>query len=78
MEIRNVGEMKELIKDLSDDLPIECSIHKLTGTYFIKSAYRCDNSVHEPILNFDIKIDSNLTERDEIAFKEWCMDEGLE
>lgn len=70
--VRSVGELKSLIKDLDDDLAIECNVHKLTNTYIIEDAYVCANSIGEVILNFDIKTDWNLTERDEKAFKEWC------
>ncbi len=70
--ILTIGNLKEVIKDLDDDLPIECSVHKLDNTYIIKEAYRCINSVSEPILNLEIKTDWELTERDEKAFEKWC------
>lgn len=70
--IRNVGELKSFIKDLDDDLPIECNVHKLDNTYILENVYVCGNSVGEVILQLDIKTDWDLTERDEKAFKEWC------
>lgn len=77
--IRTIGNLKEVIKNLDDDLPIECSVHKLDNTYIIKEAYCCVNMAEEPILNLEIKTDWDLTERDEIAFKNWCklQDEQL-
>ena len=70
--IRTIGNLKEVINNLDDDLPIECSVHKLDNTYIIKDAYLCVNWVEEPILELEIKTDWDLTERDEKAFKEWC------
>lgn len=74
--IRTVGNLKEVIKDLNDDLPIECSVHKLDNTYIIKEAYLCVNMVEEPILELEIKTDWDLTERDEEAFENWCKLQG--
>lgn len=70
--ILTIGNLKEVIKNLDDDLPIECSVHKLDNTYIIEEAYLCVNMAEEPILQLDIKTDWDLTERDEKAFKEWC------
>lgn len=70
--ILTIGNLKEVIKNLDDDLPIECSVHKLDNTYIIKEASLCGNMVGEPILELEIKTDWDLTERDEKAFKEWC------
>ena len=70
--IRTVGELKSFIKDLDDDMSIECNVHKLSNTYILENVYVCDNSVGEVILQLDIKTDWDLTERDEKAFKEWC------
>ena len=72
--ILTIGNLKEVIKNLDDDLAIECSIHKLDNTYIIKEAYRCVNMVEESILQLEIKTDWDLTERDEKAFKEWCKE----
>ena len=74
--IRTVGNLKEVIKDLNDDLPIECSVHKLDNTYIIKEAYLCVNMVEEPILELEIKTDWDLTERDEEVFENWCKLQG--
>ena len=63
-EIRTVGELKSLINNLDDDLAIECSVHKMEYTYIIKDAYVCGNVLGEVILQFDIKMDLELTERD--------------
>ena len=71
-KILDIGSLKKLIKDLPDDLPIECEVHKLSNTYIINKAYRCINAVEEPILCFEIKTDWNLTERDEKALNECC------
>lgn len=70
--VRTVGNLREVIKDLPDDLTIECEVHKLSNTYVIETAYLCGNSVGEPILCLGIKTDWKLTERDEKAFDEWC------
>lgn len=70
--ILTIDNLKEVIKNLDDDLPIECSVHKLDNTYIIKEAYLCVNMVEEPILELEIKTDWDLTERDEKAFEEWC------
>lgn len=71
-KILYVGSLKELIKDLPDDLPIECEVHKLDNTYIINDARQVYNSVDEPVLYLEIKTDWTLTERDEEAFKKWC------
>ena len=70
--IRTIGELKEKIKDLPNDLPIEVEVHKLSGTYVLDHIYRCGNSVEEPIVSFYVKYDWDLTERDEKAFEDWC------
>ena len=70
--IRTVGELKSFIKDLDDDMSIECNVHKLSNTYILGDVYVCGNSVGEVILQLGIKTDWDLTERDEKAFKEWC------
>lgn len=74
--IRTVGELKLFIKDLDDDMGIECSVHKLSNTYILKDVYVCSNSIGEVILQLDIKTDWDLTERDEKAFKEWCKQQN--
>ena len=53
--IRTVGELKNKIKDLPNELPIDCEVHKLSGDYYIDSVYRCGNDNGEPILIFYIK-----------------------
>lgn len=73
--ILTIGNLKEVIKNLDDDLPIECSVHKLDNTYIIKSASLCGNMVEEPILELEIKTDWELTERDKKAFNEWMEKE---
>lgn len=74
-QVRYVGELKKIINDLPDDLPIECEVHKLSNTYVIEDVYKCGNSVGESILCFTIKTDWELTERDEEAFKQWCEEQ---
>lgn len=73
--IHTVGELKEKIKELPDDLAIEVEVHKADGTYVLDHVYRCCNEVGEPILSLYVKYDWVLTERDEKAFKEWCENE---
>ena len=75
--IQTIGDLKEKIKDLPNDLPIEVEIHKLDGTYVLDHIYRCANEVDEPIASFYVKYDWYLTDRDEKAFKKWCENEGL-
>ena len=74
--IQTIGNLKEVIKNLDDDLPIECSVHKLDNTYIIKEAYLCVNMIEEPILELEIKTDWDLTERDEKAFENRCELQG--
>ena len=73
--IHNIGELKEKIKDLPDDLPIEVEVHNGSGTYVLEHIYRCVNGVEEPIVSFYVKYDWVLTDRDEKAFEEWCKKE---
>lgn len=73
-QVLTVGQLKEVIKDLPNDLPIECEIHKLDYTYMIERAYCCSNEVGEPILSLYIKVNWEWTDRDEKAFKEWCKE----
>ena len=75
--IQTIGELKEQIKDLPNDLPIEVEIHKLGGTYVLEKIYRCCNGVEEPIVSFYVKYDWDLTERDEKAFEKWCKEKDL-
>lgn len=74
--VRTVGELKEILKDLPNDLPIECEVHKLSNTYCLKTVYRCLNAIGEPILCFKIKTDWELTERDELALKKFFEENG--
>ncbi len=78
MRICTVKDLRETIKDLPDELPIECEVHKLMNTYIIEDAYKCGNEVGEPILNLIIKSSYKLTKRDEEAFQEWCREHGYE
>ena len=75
--IRTVGELKSFIKNLDDDMGIECNVHKLSNTYILENVYVCVNSIEEVILQLDIKTDWDLTERDEEAFKEWCKQQDV-
>lgn len=75
-DVSTVGELKEILKDLPNDLPIECEVHGLGNTYCLKTVYRCGNAVGEPILCFGIKTDWELTERDKLALKKFLDENG--
>lgn len=53
--VKNIGELKEIIKDLPNELPIEVEVHKMSGEYKIDHIYRCGNDNGEPIVSFYVK-----------------------
>lgn len=76
-QVLTVGQLKEIIKDLPNDLPIECELHKGTHTYMVENAYRCSNEVGEPILSLYINVNWEWTSRDKKAFEEWCKEHDV-
>lgn len=55
MTVKTIGELKEQIKDLPNELPIECEVHKSSGLYKLDHIYRCGNEDGEPIVSFYVK-----------------------